>query len=95
MSRHPETHGADAIDERGAADFWCDWCGRNVYSGRLYPYQGRHLCAACAVRESGQPRCDYCDGPTFGDYRTINRVHTLSIACGPCTDKWDSDEVPA
>lgn len=38
-----------------------------------------------------EPRCDYCEKLTHGDYRRIERLGTITIACGRCTDHWDDD----
>lgn len=85
-SRHAEPGaGREYADP---ADYFCQSCLRNTYSGRLFRYQGRRVCAECAVRLSGEPLCDYCQRPTFGDYRRISRAHSVSIACGSCTDHW-------
>ena len=86
-SSHAPTHGADS-EWANPLDYACDMCARTVYRGRLYPWNSRRLCAECAVRESGEPACSYCDGPTFGDYRRFTFGQSVGIACGACTDKW-------
>ena len=68
-----------------ASDFTCDQC--LGLHGPLYAFDKRMVCAKCAVRLSGHPACDYCDRPTFGDYRRIDGK-VISIACGVCMDKW-------
>lgn len=77
----------------GAVDSSCDHCGSATSRLHHYPLSGNRnfLCVKCVVLFSGEPACDYCDRPTFGDYRLINRAHTLSNACGVCLDKWSED----
>lgn len=49
-----------------------------------------------AARPAADPRdseaiCDFCDKRTFGDHRLISMAHTISVACGSCTDHWDDE----
>lgn len=53
-SRHQPIAGADS-EPVHPTDTFCDQCAKTVYVGRLYAYQGKWLCAACAVRLSGDP----------------------------------------
>lgn len=81
----------EQVNDYGPRDHDCDHCGSTVAKLYRYPLSGgrNYLCGMCAVRESGEPLCDYCNRPTFGDYRRISRAHTVTNACGVCTDKWD------
>lgn len=97
MSRHQPAHGADSAESLresfGPTDSMCDHCGTvSAYLYR-YPLSGKrnYLCATCAVRESGEPACSWCQRPTFGDYRAFAFTHDVSIVCGVCSDKADSE----